>query len=327
MAKSRYIDAVLRFKDEMTGKMDVAVKKLSDSEKRYKSVGNSYVRTGKSITKTGTSLTKNLTAPIAGIAVASVKTAAEFEAGMSNVKAIAGATGDEMEKLKDKAIEMGAKTKFSAKDSADAFSYMATAGWGTTDMLNGIEGIMYLAGATGEDLAQTSDIVTDSLTAFGLKASDTNRFVDVLAQTANATNTDVSKMGETFTYVAPVAGALGFSIEDASVAIGLMANQGIKASNAGTALRSLLTNLSKPTKQMKGAMEELGISLTDSEGNMKSLDEVMRDLRGGFAGLSEAEKANYAATIAGKTGMSGLLAIVNSSDEDFDSVTKSINNV
>lgn len=326
MAKSRYIDAVLRFKDEMTGKMDVAVKKLSDSEKRYKSVGNSYVRTGKSITKTGTSLTKNLTAPIAGIAVASVKTAAEFEAGMSNVKAIAGATGDEMEKLKDKAIEMGAKTKFSAKDSADAFSYMATAGWGTTDMLNGIEGIMYLAGATGEDLAQTSDIVTDSLTAFGLKASDTNRFVDVLAQTANATNTDVSKMGETFTYVAPVAGALGFSIEDTSVAIGLMANQGIKASNAGTALRSLLTNLSKPTKQMKGAMEELGISLTDSEGNMKSLDEVMRDLRGGFAGLSEAEKANYAATIAGKTGMSGLLAIVNSSDEDFDSVTKSINN-
>lgn len=326
MAKSRYIDAVLRFRDEMTGKMDVAIKKMTDSQKRFNTAGNNMVKTGKKITNAGSTLTKGLTTPILAIGTASVKTAAEFEAGMSNVQAIAGASADEMEQLRDKAIEMGAKTKFSAKESADAFSYMATAGWDTADMLDGIEGIMYLAGATGEDLAQTSDIVTDALTAFGLEASDTNRFVDVLAQTANATNTDVSKMGETFTYVAPVAGALGYSIEDTSVAIGLMANQGIKASQAGTALRSLLTNLSKPTKQMKGAMEDLGISLTDSEGNMKSLNEIMSDLRGSFAGLSEAEKANYAATIAGKTGMSGLLAIVNSTDEDFDSVTKSINN-
>lgn len=326
MAKSRYIDAVLRFRDEMTGKMDIAVKKMTDSQKRFNTAGNNMVRTGKKITTAGSALTKGVTTPILAIGTASIKTAAEFEAGMSNVQAIAGASADEMEQLRDKAIEMGAKTKYSAKESADAFSYMATAGWDTTDMLNGIEGIMYLAGATGEDLALTSDIVTDSLTAFGLKASDTTHFVDVLAETANATNTDVDKMGETFKYVAPVAGALGYSIEDTSVAIGLMANQGIKASNAGTALRSLLTNLSKPTKQMKGAMEDLGISLTDSQGNMKSLSEIMSDLRGSFAGLSEAEKANYAATIAGKTGMSGLLAIVNSTDEDFDSVTKSINN-
>lgn len=326
MAKDRYIDAVLRFRDEMTGKMDIAVKKMTDSQKRFNTAGNNMVRTGKKITTAGSALTKGVTTPILAIGTASIKTAAEFESGMSNVQAIAGASAEEMEQLRDKAIEMGAKTKYSAKESADAFSYMATAGWDTTEMLNGIEGIMYLAGATGEDLAQTSDIVTDSLTAFGLTASDTTHFVDVLAETANATNTDVDKMGETFKYVAPVAGALGYSIEDTSVAIGLMANQGIKASQAGTALRSLLTNLSKPTKQMKGAMEDLGISLTDSQGNMKSLSEIMSDLRGSFAGLSEAEKANYAATIAGKTGMSGLLAIVNSTDEDFDSVTKSINN-
>lgn len=326
MAKSRFIDVTLRFRDQITGKMDVAIDKMTASQKRLNQVGNSFVKTGKSITNVGSTLTKGVTTPIVAIGTASVKTAAEFESGMSNVQAIAGASAEEMEQLRDKAIEMGAKTKYSAKESADAFSYMATAGWDTTEMLNGIEGIMYLAGATGEDLAQTSDIVTDSLTAFGLTASDTTHFVDVLAETANATNTDVDKMGETFKYVAPVAGALGYSIEDTSVAIGLMANQGIKASQAGTALRSLLTNLSKPTDAMQGAMDKLGISLTDSAGNMKSLDEVMNDLRQGFSGLSEAEKANYAASIAGKTGMSGLLAIVNATDEDFDSATQSINN-
>lgn len=326
MAKSKFIDVTLRFRDQMTGKMDVAIDKMTASQKRLNQVGGKLVKTGKSITNVGSTLTKGVTAPLVAAGAACVKTAAEFESSMSNVQAIAGASGEEMEQLKEKALEMGAKTKFSASESADAFSYMATAGWETSEMLDGIEGIMYLAGATGEDLAQTSDIVTDSLTAFGLTASDTNHFVDVLAQTANATNTDVSKMGETFKYVAPVAGALGYSIEDTSVAIGLMANQGIKASQAGTALRSLLTNLSKPTDAMQGAMDKLGISLTDSAGNMKSLDEVMQDLRQGFSGLSKAEKSNYAATIAGKNGMTGLLAIVNSTDEDFNSATESINN-
>ena len=221
---------------------------------------------------------------------------------------------------------MGAKTKFSATESAEAFSYMAMAGWKTTDMLEGIEGIMNLAAASGEDLATTSDIVTDALTAFGLSAKDSTHFADVLAQASSNANTNVGLMGETFKYVAPVAGALGFSAEDCATAIGLMANSGIKASQAGTSLRSIITRMAKPTKDVQGAMDALGVSLTNSDGSMKSLNEIMVDLRKGFAGLTADQKAQMAATLGGQEAMSGLLAIVNASDEDFASLTDSIAN-
>ena len=262
---------------------------------------------------------------LAGLGGAAIKIGADFEEGMSEVQAISRASASDMELLKEKAKEMGAETKFSATESAAAFKYMAQAGWNTEDMLNGISGVMSLAAASGEDLALTANIVTDSLTAFGLEAKDAAHFSDVLAMTANATNTDVANLGYTFKYVAPVAGALGYSIEDMSVAIGLMANSGIKAETAGTALRATLTNLAKPTQQMTGYMEELGISLTDAQGNVKPFNEVMIDLREGFEGLTEAQKAEYAAGIAGKEAMSGLLAIVNASDEDFAALTEQIN--
>lgn len=245
---------------------------------------------------------------------------------MSNVAAISGATGDDLKSLTDKAKEMGAKTKFSATESAEAFSYMAMAGWKTTDMLEGIEGIMNLAAASGEDLATTSDIVTDALTAFGLSAKDSTHFADVLAQASSNANTNVGLMGETFKYVAPVAGALGFSAEDCATAIGLMANSGIKASQAGTSLRSIITRMAKPTKDVQGAMDALGVSLTNSDGSMKSLNEIMVDLRKGFAGLTADQKAQMATTLGGQEAMSGLLAIVNASDEDFASLTDSIAN-
>ena len=257
---------------------------------------------------------------------ASVKAGMDFDASMSNVAAISGATAAEVDSLRDKAQEMGAKTKFSATEAADAFGYMAMAGWKTGDMLDGIEGIMNLAAASGEDLALTSDIVTDALTAFGLSAKDSGHFADVLAAASSNANTNVSMLGESFKYVAPVAGALGYSAEDTAVALGLMANSGIKASQAGTSLRSLLTRMAKPTKQSATAMDALGLSLTDSAGNMKSLGEIMQDLRKGFSKLSDAEKAQYAALLAGQEGMSGLLAIVNSSETDFDKLTDAINN-
>lgn len=277
-------------------------------------------------TSTGKSLTKGLTVPIAGIGAAAVAVTAKFDAGMSKVQAISGATGKEMDQLRDKAKEMGAKTKFSATQSAEAFNYMAMAGWKTEDMLNGIDGIMNLAAASGEDLATTSDIVTDAITAFGLKAEDSAHFADVLAAASSNANTNVSMMGETFKYVAPVAGALGFSVEDVSTAIGLMANSGIKGSQAGTALRNIFTRMVKPTKDSARVMEQLGISVKDSEGNMKSFDTIMGDLRKGFAGLSEAEKAQAASALAGQYGMSGLLAIVNSSEKDFNKLQDAINN-
>lgn len=275
---------------------------------------------------TGGLLSKNVTLPIVGVGAAAVKTATDFEAGMSEVKAISGATGSEFDALRDKAIEMGAKTKFSASDSADAFKYMAMAGWDASQMMDGIAGIMDLAAASGEDLATTSDIVTDALTAFGLQASDSAHFADVLAQASSKSNTNVGLMGETFKYVAPVAGALGYSIEDTAVAIGLMANSGIKGSQAGTALRSTITRLTKPVGEAKDAVEELGISITNADGTMKPLSQTMVELREKFAGLTEEQKAQYAAMLAGQEGMSGLLAIVNASDEDFQKLTDEINN-
>lgn len=275
---------------------------------------------------TGSVLTKSVSVPLLTIGAAALKTTADFDAGMSEVKAISGATGTEFKQLETKAIQMGAKTKYSATQASQAFKYMAMAGWDTNDMLSGISGVMNLAAASGEDLATTSDIVTDALTAFGLSAKDSSHFADILAQASSRSNTNVGLMGETFKYVAPVAGALGYSAEDCAVAIGLMANSGIKASQAGTALRSLFTRLAKPTDTVAAAMEKYNITLTDANGNMKPLSTLMSEMRDRFSGLSEAQKANLAATLAGQEGMSGLLAIVNSSDDDFKNLTDSINN-
>ena len=256
---------------------------------------------------------------------AAIKVGSDFEAGMSEVQAVSGASGEALEQLKEKAKEMGAKTKFSATESAEAMNYMAMAGWKTEEMLGGIEGIMNLAAASGEDLATTSDIVTDALTAFGMSASDSTHFADILAAASSNANTNVGLMGETFKYVAPLAGSLGYSAEDTATAIGLMANAGIKGSQAGTALRSIMTRLAKPTKESQAAMDALGLSITDSSGKMKPLSEIVGDMREGFSGLTEDEKASYAAMLGGQEAMSGLLAIVNASDKDFEKLSGAIN--
>ena len=289
----------------------------------------------------GSGLAKGVTLPLLGVGTAAVKVASSFDSAMSEVKAISGATGTQFTQLRDKAIEMGAKTKFSATESAEAFKYMAMAGWDTKDMLNSISGVMNLAAASGEDLGTVSDIVTDAMTAFGLAADGTTKvlkngynvevsnaehFSDVLAEASSRSNTNVSLMGATFKYVAPIAGAMGYSIEDTAVAIGLMANAGIKGEQAGTALRSTITRLVKPTKESGTAMDALGISVTNSDGSMKSLDDVLRQVRSSMSGLTEDQKASYAAMLAGQEGMSGLLAIVNASDEDYQKLSESIQN-
>lgn len=251
---------------------------------------------------------------------------ANFEKAMSNVAAISGASAEEIANLTDKAKEMGEKTKFSATESAEAFNYMAMAGWKTEDMLNGIEGIMNLAAASGEDLATTSDIVTDALTAMGYSAGDAGQLADVMAAASSNANTNVKMMGQTFQYAAPIVGALGYSMEDTAVAIGLMANAGIKGEKSGTALRSILTRLSAPPKECADAMKDLGVTLTDEAGNMKKLDEVMGDLRQAFSKLSETQKTQYAKSIAGQEAMSGLLAVVSAAPEDYDKLTKAVEN-
>lgn len=307
--------------------MQQAETSMQKLNQKFGSFGGALETLGGKMTSAGTKITA-LEAAAGGAAVAlgtqAVKAGASFEAEMSKVSAISGSTGNDLKALTDKAKEMGKKTKFSATESAEAFEYMAMAGWKTDDMLNGIEGIMNLAAASGEDLATTSDIVTDALTAFGLSASDSAEFSDVLAAASSNANTNVSMMGDTFKYVAPVAGALGYSVQDTAIAVGLMANSGIKASQAGTSLRAILSRLAKPTEQVQTAMNELGISLTDSNGNMKSMRQVMEDMRNGFSGLTKDQQANYAATIGGQEAMSGLLAIVNASEEDFNKLTTAI---
>lgn len=253
-----------------------------------------------------------------------IKSYADFEKEMSAVKAISGATGAEFDMLTEKARQMGADTKFSATESAQAFEYMAMAGWKTDDMMNGIEGVMNLAAASGEDLGRVSDIVTDALTAFGLKASDSAHFADVLAAAATSSNTNVGMMGDTFKYVAPLAGALKYDVEDVATAIGVMANSGVKASEAGTSLRSIFTRLAKPPKDAAKALDALGISIKNDDGTIKPFMQTMEELRDKFSTLSDDQKIQYAASIAGQEAMSGLLAIVNASEGDFEKVANAI---
>ena len=255
-----------------------------------------------------------------------INTQKDFEAAMSQVQATSGADADEMERLTKKAEEMGATTKFTASDSAEAMNYMSMAGWKTEDMLDGITGIMNLAAAANEDLGTTSDIVTDALTAFGLSASDSGHFADVLAQASANANTNVSMLGESFKYVAPVAGAMKYSVEDVSLALGLMANASVKGSQAGTSLKTSIANMAAPTDKMQGAMDKYGISLTKRNGEMKSFKEVLDMLRAHLGGLSETEQTAAASTIFGKEAMAGMLAIINASTEDYEKLTQAIYN-
>jgi TP901 family phage tail tape measure protein len=266
---------------------------------------------------------------VIGISVSlkdTIDTFSTFEATMSKVQAVGELTSEQLAVVTAKAKEMGATTKFTATEAGEAFTYMAQAGWTTEQMLAGIDGVLALSAADGLDLASTASIVTDTLAAFGLQASDTAHFADVLAKAAAATNVDVAQMGETFTYVAPIAGAMGYSIEDMSTAIGLMANSAVKGSMAGTALKTAISNMVTPTDEQVELMKKLGVSMTDSKGNANSFMTVMKDLRTGFSKLSETEKTAAASTLFGSYAMSGMLAIINASDESFSSLAESIEN-
>lgn len=339
----------------------------SDAMQKIAQAGEGLKKAGDNVQNLGRSLMP-LSAAAAGAAAGIVKTTADFDASMSKVAAVSGAAGDDFDALREKAREMGATTKFTASEAAEAMNYMAMAGWKTEQMLDGVSGVMSLAAASGEDLATTSDIVTDALTAFGMKAEDSSRFADILAAAASNANTNVAMMGESFKYAAPVAGSLGYSAEDVSIALGLMANSGIKASMAGTSLRNIFQRMAKPTKESAMAMDRLGLALDDGQGNMYSFRQIMDQLRKGFVeinmpieeydrqveildealadgsikektymkeleelnkqafGAAGAEKARAAAMLGGSRAMSGLLAIANASEEDYNKLTQAIDN-
>lgn len=338
----------------------------SVSSQHLKAVGTKMQEIGGKITDVGKGMTTKVTAPIAAGFGIAVKAAADFESQMSKVQAISGASADDMAKLEEKSRAMGESTKFSAVEAGEGLEYMAMAGWKTEDMLNGLDGIMYLAAASGEELGTTSDIVTDALTAFGMKAEESSHFADILAAASSNANTNVSMMGESFKYAAAPAGALGYTAEDVAIALGLMANSGIKADMAGTSLRNMFTRMAKPTKESAMAIERLGLELYDGEGQMFTFREVMDQLRKGFAeinmpleeydaaldqldkdladgtltqskydkaleelnlqafGAEGAEKARAAAMLGGARAMSGLLAIANASEEDYQKLTAAV---
>lgn len=331
-------DTAAKGTESASTKMQQSHKKVKDTakegadgaKKSWEESNQSTVASTESATSKMVGLMKKSAAVIGVASVAAAKKTIDvgksFEAGMSEVQAISGASGKDLEKLSAKAKQMGATTKFSATESATALKYMAMAGWKTNQMVSGLSGVMNLAAASGEDLGTVSDIVTDSMTAFGLKAKDSGHFADVLAKASSSSNTNVAMMGETFKYVAPLAGSMKYSIEDTATAIGLMANAGIKGSQAGTELRSILTRLVKPPKDAAAALSALGISTTKADGSMKPMRQTMAELREKFSGLTDSQKSQYAAAIAGQEAMSGLLAIVNASDSDFNKLQKAIDN-
>lgn len=304
--------------EEQANQSATALQKISATGEKLKDVGSNIEGAGKKLLP--------VTATVTALGTASVKTAADFEAAMSKVAAVSGATGSDLEALSKKAREMGSKTKFSASEAAEAMNYMAMAGWKTEDMLSGIEGVMNLAAASGEDLATTSDIVTDALTAFGLSAQDSGHFADVLAAASSNANTNVSMMGETFKYCAPIAGALGFSVEDTAEAIGLMANAGIKSTQAGTSLRTIMTNLSGEVKICGENIGEVTVATTNADGSMRDLSDILADCRTAFSGLSESEKAAAAESLVGKNAMSGFLALMNAGEGDIAKLSGAIDN-
>lgn len=304
--------------EEQANQSATAMQKIAATGEQLKNVGGNIESAGKKLLP--------VTATVTALGTASVKTAADFEAAMSKVAAVSGASASEMEALTAKAREMGSKTKFSASEAAEAMNYMAMAGWKTEDMLSGIEGVMNLAAASGEDLATTSDIVTDALTAFGLTAQDSGHFADVLAAASSNANTNVSMMGETFKYCAPIAGSLGFSVEDTAEAIGLMANAGIKSTQAGTSLRTIMTNLSGEVKICGDSIGEVTIATSNADGSMRDLSDILADCRVAFAGLSESEKATAAESLVGKNAMSGFLALMNAGEGDINKLSGAIDN-
>lgn len=317
----------------MATEKEVKIKISGKVDNSLNAVSQKVDKAFSKITKVAKSATLVGGAAATAAVTGAVKAGSSFESQISTVEAISGAAEKQITQLEEKAKEMGATTQFTATESGQAMEYMAMAGWKTKDMLNGISGIMDLAAASGEDLAGTSDIVTDALTAFNLQAKDSAHFADVLAQASSNSNTNVSMMGETFKYVAPIAGSLKYSAEDTAVSIGLMANAGIKASQSGTALRKIMSNTADGITLVSKAYAKAGdktgkykIETTNADGSMKDWSQTVETLREQFSKMTAKEKAMNAESIAGKTAMSGLLAIVNASDKDYKKLTNSIDN-
>lgn len=295
-----------------------ASEKLKVSSEHFKNVGEKASGAGDKILK--------LTAPLVGVGIAAAKVGMDFESQMSRVKAISGATGDEFEKLNNQAIELGASTAFSAKEAAEGMENLASAGFNTTEIMKAMPGMLDLAASSGEDLASSADIAASTLRGFGLEADKAGHVADVLAKNASATNAAVADTGEAMKYVAPVAKAMGLSLEEVTASIGLMANAGIKGSQAGTTLRGALSRLADPSKEAAGAMKQIGFNAFDSHGKLLSLEDIIGKLQKSTKGLTDKQKEQAISTIFGQEAMSGMLTLVSAGPQQLDELTKSLKN-
>lgn len=303
-----------------------ALQDLKVFQDKSATLGDKTNALGGALKSVGSSMTKYVTAPLVGAGGLMVNTAAKFEYAMSGVKAISGATGEEFEALKQQALDLGGSTAFSAQEVADAMTEMAKAGWSTQQILDGMSGVLDAAAASGENLASVSTIIADTITGFGLSAADSARVADLLTQAANSGTIGVADLGESFKYIAPVAATMGYSVEEVTAALAAMSTAGIKGSQAGTSLRGMLTKMVKPTEATAIAMEQLGIELADETGKFKSLDTLLAEMRPTFQNLTDEQKTYYAAALAGQEGMSGLLALLNLSQEEYDELSNSMKN-
>lgn len=322
----RVISVAMTFVDAFTGKSKKALNSIQKMSREVQKAGKNIQSAGKTISNVGSGMTKSVTLPIAGVAAASVKTAADFESSMSNVKAITKANKEEFKELTQHAQMLGKKTAWSAQEVAQAMQYTGMAGWTAKDNIAGLESILNTASATGTDLARTSDIMTDAISAFGDEAGDAKRYADVMTSACTSANVSVETLGESYKYCGAVAGTMHYSIEEVTTSLAAMGNQGIKGSSAGTTMRSAMTNLAAPTDNARAAMKKLGITVADQNGKMKSWKEVIKSCQDGFRGLSEKQQAAYAKTIFGKSAMSGMLAVLNTSEKDYNKLGKAINN-
>lgn len=310
----------------LAGLKTAQIEANSTSKNIATKIGSNLSNVGKGLTSAGKTLTKNVTIPLLGIGAAGIKVASDFEKGMSEVKAISGATGKDFDALKEKAVDLGASTAFSAGEVAAAMTEMAKAGWNYQQIIDGMEGVLAAAAASGEDLATVSTIVADAITGFGLSAFDSTRIADLLTQAANSGTIGITDLGESFKYIAPVANAMGLSVEDVTTAISAMSMAGIKGSQAGTSLRTMLTRMVKPTDDVAAAMNELGIVLTKEDGSFKSLDTIVSEMRGSFSNLTDKQKTYYATVLSGQEGMSGLLSLLNLTEEEYNEIAESMDN-
>lgn len=294
----------------------VAIQKIGLAGDKLKNLGNSISNVGSNLMP--------VSAAVTGLGVAGLKVATDFEKAMSGVQAITGATGDEFDALREKAIDLGATTAFSSGEVAEAMTEMAKAGWTTNQIIDGMAGVLDATAASGENLGSVATIVADAITGFGLQAKDSARVADLLTQAANSGTIGITDLGESYKYVAPMAQSMGLSIEDVTTALAAMSMAGIKGSQAGTALRTVLANMTKPTDTVANAMETLGISIVNNDGSFKSLNEIVETMRGSFSHLTDDQKAYYATALAGKEGMSGMLSLLNQTQEEYDALSESM---